>query len=286
MDFHHPLIQSVVLPALLALGLCAGLKAIAGQRWAAGGTALALLLTSIWVLGWPLRWGSLLGALPWVLLGAGVLGVVLQAARADAKAQWIAMALLWAVVLLIFGSASPWLSLAAWLVGAVVLGMVASARSDTADAPAVLALAGLGLAAVAMLSASLLIFELALGGALALAGTALWLWPRARIDFGPAGRTAAAMAWLTLAYATARLTQAPVLALLLLALGFGAAAGISRWPRVAQPLWARPLWCAAPMALCVAAALAVTLSVGSGEAASTDAPGSPQNDDPYYTPRW
>ncbi|RYY94264.1 MAG: hypothetical protein EOO24_25120 [Comamonadaceae bacterium] len=181
--------------------------------------------------------------------------------------------------------------MAAWAVGAAVLGAVAHARTDTADAPAVLALAGLGLAVVAMLSASLLLFELALGGALALAGTALWLWPRVRIAFGPAGRVAATVTWLALAWATARLTQAPVAALVLLALAFGALPLMDRWPRAAQPLWARPLWRAVPAGLCVAAAVAVTVVVSAGMngAAEGSANAVPPGEDagyPYYTPRW
>lgn len=288
MDFHHPLFRSVLLPALLALVLCGVLRKAGGSRWAAVGTALALLITCTWVVGWPPRPGSLVGALPWVVLGAGLLGAVLEAARAGARLQWAVTAAAWALVLMALGMPSLGAGVAAWAVGTLVLGAMAAARTDTADAPALLALMGLGLAGVAMLSASLLLFELALGGALAMAGTALWLWPRMRIAFGPAGRVAASLFWLSLAYATARLTQAPVVALLLLALGFAAGPLMDRWPRAAQPLWARPLWRAAPAALCVAAALALAFSAGGGTA--TDRAGAiPPGEEagyPYYTPRW
>ena len=288
MDFHHPLFRSVLLPALLAIALCGVLRQIGGPRWAAVGTALALLLAGTWVVGWPPRLGSLVGTLPWVALGAGLLGIVLEAARASARVQWLAMAMAWAGALMALGVPGVGAGIAAWALGAVVLVPLAWARTDTADAPAVLALAGLGLAAVAMLSASLLLFELALGGALAMAGTALWLWPRARITFGPAGRVAAALVWLALAYATARLTQAPLAALVLLALAFAAGPLMDLWPRAVQPLWARPLWRAVPAALCVAAALAVTLTLGGGvgaDGAGAVPPGEGPGY-PYYTPRW
>lgn len=288
MDFHHPLFRSVLLPALLACVLCGVLRPLGGSRWAAVGTSLALLITATWVVGWPPRLGSLIGALPWVLLGAALSGVVLEAARAGARLQWGATAVAWALALMALGVPGVVTGLAAWAVGAAVLGVMASSRTDTADAPALLALAGLGLAGVAMLSASLLLFELALGGALVMAGAALWLWPRMRIAFGPAGRVAASLGWLSLAYATARLTQAPMVALLLLALGFAAGPLMDRWPRAAQPLWARPLWRAAPAALCVGAALVVAFSAGGGTA--TDRAGAiPPGEDtgyPYYTPRW
>lgn len=288
MDIHHPLFRSVLLPALLAWVLCGVLRKAGGSRWAAAGTAFALLIACTWAVGWPPRPHSLVGALPWGVLGAGLLGAVLEAARAGARLQWAGTAAAWALVLLALGVPSLGAGVAAWAVGTLVLGAIASARTDTADAPALLALMGLGLAGVAMLSASLLLFELALGGALAMAGTALWLWPRMRIAFGPAGRVAASLFWLSLAYATARLTQAPVVALLLLALGFAAGPLMDRWPRAAQPLWARPLWRAAPAALCVAAALALAFSAG-GSTATDGAGAIPPGEEagyPYYTPRW
>lgn len=288
MDLHHPLIRSVLLPALLAFGLCGALRLAGGSRWAAAGLALALVLGATWVLGWPLGSGSLVNRLPWVMLGAGLLGVLLEAARANARWQWGTTAVAWALVLMVLGVPSLAAGVAGWAVGAAVLGTMAHARTDTADAPAVLALVGLGLAGVAMLSASLLLFELALGGALAIAGTLLWLWPRARIGFGPVGRVAASLSWLALAHATARLTQAPFAALLLLALAFAALPLMERWPRAAQPLWARPLWRALPAGLCVGAAIALAALLQGGAVSATGAAVPPGEDNgyPYYTPRW
>ncbi|RYF82152.1 MAG: hypothetical protein EOO29_08120, partial [Comamonadaceae bacterium] len=103
MDFHHPLFQSVLLPAVLAIMLCGALRQAGGSRWAAVGTALALLLTCTWVVGWPPRLGSVVGTLPWVVLGAGLLGAVLEAARARSGLQWLATAAAWAGVLMALG---------------------------------------------------------------------------------------------------------------------------------------------------------------------------------------
>lgn len=282
---HHPLVRSVLAPAVLAWLLCGVLRRLAGPRWAAAGTAIALAVACAWVVGWPSNPGSLLGKLPWAVLGAGLLGVALEAVRAGVRAQWVVATAAWALMLAALGVGTALAGAAAWAVGAAVLGAVLPPRADTADAPALLAVAGLGLAGVAMLSASLLLFELAMGAAMAVCATALWLWPRARIAFGPAGRIAAALGWLALAHATSRLTQAPAAALALLALGFAAGPLMARWPRTAQPPWARPLWRAAGAALCVAAAIAVVLIVGGGMPAGNAPPGE---DDvyPYYTPRW
>jgi len=282
---HHPLVRSVLVPALLAFLLCGLLRRAAGARWAAAGTAFALVVACAWVVGWPSNPGSLIGKLPWALLGAAVLGVALEALRAGLRTQWLAAAAAWALMLFVLGAATPLAGMVAWAVGTAVLGAVLQPPEDTADAPALLAVAGLGLAGVAMLSASLLLFELALGAAVAVTATALWLWPRARIAFGPAGRIAAALGWLALAHATLRLTQAPAAALGLLALGFAAGPLLERWPRAARPPWARPLWRAAGAAVCAAAAIAVVLLAGTAAAPGAVPPGEGDGY-PYYTPRW
>lgn len=285
MDFHHPLVRSVLLPAFLALLLCGLLRRAAGPRWAAAGTALTLGAAMLAVLGWPPRLDTLVGKLPGLVLAAGSLGLVLEGVRARPAVQWAAASAGWALALAVLGAAGPLQGWVAWAVGAAVLGALVPLRTDTADAPALLAVAGLGLAGVAALSASLLLFELALGGAVAVAATALWLWPRARIGFGPAGRIAASLAWLGLAHATLRLTQAPPLAVALLCLAFAAGPLLDRWPRASRPAWARPLWRAAGAALVAAAAVAATLALA--ERGSTGAiPPGESDAYPYYSPRW
>lgn len=279
MDFHHPLVRSVLLPLLLALLATGALRVAAGRRWAAAGMAVALVAAALAVLGWQPRPGSLTESLPWVVIAAALLGLMLEALRVRAAGQWIAGSMGWALMLGALGVGSALAGAIAWLIGAAVLAAVLQARDDTADAPALLAVAGFGLAAVAMAAASLLLFELALGGAVAVAGVALWLWPRPRIAFGAAGRVVAVLTWLALAHATARLTQAPPLALAVLALVFAVGPLIGRW-RTAAPAWALPLWGAAAGALLAAGAVALTVQ-------SVDAPAAGATDEgPYYTPRW
>ena len=70
-----------------------------------------------------------------------------------------------------------------------------------------LVVAGVGLALVAMMSGSALLFELSLGLAAAVAGTALWLWPVPRISLGVSGLLVAVIGWLALAQGTALLTS-------------------------------------------------------------------------------
>lgn len=281
MDFHHPLVRSVLLPLLLALAVTGVLRFTAGQRWAAAGMAVALLAAALAVVGWQPRPGSLTEKLPWAVVAAALLGLVLEAVRASRAAQWIAASAGWALALGALGVASPLAGAVTWLVGAAAIAAVLHARDDNADAPALLAVAGFGLAAVAMAAASLLLFELALGGAVAAAGVALWLWPRPRIAFGAAGRVVAVLTWLALAHATSRLTQAPPTALTLLALVF-AVGPLMAWWRSSAPAWASPLWRAAVGALLAAGAVALTVQAVDTPA---PAPGAAQ-EDPYYTPRW
>jgi len=282
MDFDHPLLRSLLMPLSLAFLATAAIRgafgASAGPRWASAGLALALLAGALAVVGWQARPGSVVEKLPWVVAAAGLLGLALEALKASLPAQWAATSALWALALAVLGTGGLVAGVANWLVGAAVIAAVLREREDNADAAALLAVAGLGLAIVAMLAGSALLFELALGGAAAVAGMALWLWPWTRIGFGPSGRIAAVLTWLALAHGTARLTQAPVGALLLLAAAFAAGLLAAAWPR--RTAWASALLRALVAALVVAGAVALTLAGG-----GTGSPASPQ-EDPYYTPRW
>jgi len=284
MDFDHPLLRSLLMPLCLAFLATAAIRgafgASAGPRWASAGLALALLAGALAVVGWQARPGSLVEKLPWVVAAAGLLGLALEALKASLPAQWAAASALWALALAVLGTGGLAAGAASWLVGAAVIAAVLRERADNADAAALLAVAGLGLALVAMLAGSALLFELALGGAAAVAGMALWLWPWTRIGFGPSGRIAAVLSWLALAHGTARLTQAPAGALLLLAAAFAAGVLAAAWPRRTVSAWASALLRALVAALVVAGAVALTLAGG-----GTGSPASPQ-EDPYYTPRW
>jgi hypothetical protein len=282
MDFHHPLFRSLALPLLLAFAatglLRAALPATQGRRWAAAGTAFAILATASWVLGgW--RWlpNALTQKLPWALATATLLGIGLQAMRAYPRTAWFASAFLWALLLVMLGGAQPlFVKGLAWGVGAAVLAIVLSEPQNSAGAPAMLALAGLGLAAVAMAAGSALLFELSLLQAAAVAGCALWLWPVARIGFGTSGSVVAAIAWLATAQGVALLTPVRPVVLLLLAGAFLSGPIVHR---LSRGRGGAP-WVAAVAALWVAAALAVALLTGSAVTPPAVLP------DPYYTPRW
>ena len=140
------------------------------------------------------------------------------------------------------------------------------------------ALLGVGLAAVAFMSGSALLFELGLSIAAAIAGCALWLWPKARIGFGASGAVVSVIAWLTLAQGVALLTTVRLEVLLLLAGALLAGPMVRGARRGLRPA-IQALVVAGVAALWVAAAIALALQ---GEA---HAPSGGQ-DDPYYTPRW
>lgn len=287
MDLHHPLIRSLALPLLVAFAsagaLHGALGAVQGRRWAATGVALAIVGAAVWLLDWHLWPRMLTDELPWIYAAAALLGVGLEAMRASRQTSWLAGAVLWALVLAGLSDQPLIEQVLAWLAGAVVIGAVLSPPPDSADAPASLAVAALGLAAVAFISGSALLFELGLAIAAAVAGCLPWLWPQARVAFGACGAVAAVIAWLALAQTVALLSPVRPLALLLLAGAFLAGPIIRviatlRRPRASRP-WARTLIVVALAAAWVAGAVALAL-LGGAPAPTGGA------DDPYYTPRW
>lgn len=159
---HHPLVQSLLLPALLGLVAAALLRTrgpLAAGWGPAGGQALAL---AVWPgLVWP----------------------------PGALAQWL-----------------PWLALAA-LPLALALGRLPRVGQPLRPAPAALTTIALGLALLALAglavrAGSLLLAQIALVPAAALAGPVLvsWLAPRAGARWSPAALLplallAAALAW-------------------------------------------------------------------------------------------
>jgi hypothetical protein len=269
MDFHHPLFQSLALPlciAFAATGLLRGaLGPVQGARWAAAGVAVAIAGTVLWVLGWRLMPGAL------------------TAMRAGRRVQWLAAGILWALVLAILAWQPLPLKIGVWLLGLAVIRAALKEAPRRADAIAMLVVASFGLAALAMMSGSALLFELSLALGAALAGCALWLWPVGRIAFGASGAVVALLAWLALAQATALLTPVRPGALLLLAASFTSGAlvqwGHRRLRRGEGRYWVETLIVAAVAALWVGAALAMAHWSGADTPAAN-------MDDPYYKPRW
>lgn len=283
MELAHPLVQSAVLPFAIALAATGAVRGLIGPRhgprWAAAALGLAMLLSSALLLGWrPAQLpGTAVEKLPWAFAAAWLLGLLLEATRWARWLDALLASVLWLAMSWWLGSRDAASGAASAAIGAAVLAALHDSASDRASAASVSLVASLGLAAVALLAGSLLLFQLSVLLAAALGGVALWLWPRARIAFGPAGWVAAGIGWLALAHLAALLTPAPPLALAALATVFLAGPIVRRLPLMGRRVVVEPLVVAAAAALLAGVALAWT--------ASTEADGgAAAGDDPYYAP--
>ncbi|MDM0083235.1 hypothetical protein QTI17_21800 [Variovorax sp. J31P179] len=281
MDFHNPLFESLALPLVLSFGATGLLRAVLGgvhgRRWASAGVAPAILVASAWVLGWQMWPGELTEELPWIYASAALLGIGLEGMRAMKRTTWLACCVLWALVLIGLSDQPAVLQVATWAVGAAVIAAVLGAPLEQADAPASLLIAGLGLSAVAFISGSPLLFELGLAIAAAIAGCALWLWPKVRIGFGASGAVVCVIAWLTLAQGLALLTPVQPEVLLLLACALTSGPTV-QWLRRGRRPAIDAVIVAGLAALWVAGALALALH---GEAqAARQTPDTPHSTPP------
>jgi hypothetical protein len=282
-DFQHPIVQSVAVPLALSLALTGalGLGRGRGPAVASAAAGAALLAAALLIGGappWPPAAG--LHKLPWLLaLGLG-LGVALDLGGADRRTALGA-----GIALLLLGvawlawpqlerlGARAWWLLPAAGAGIAVLAAMASAPRRSASAPAVLAVAGLALAAVAFNAGSLKLFQLGIALAAAVGGYALWNWPKPRFDFGAAGLLAVALAWTALALLTGLLTDVRPPALVALLLVFAAGPLARRIPlgRIDRGL-------GEPVLAALLAALPAAAAVLLGDAPAA----TPSADDPYY----
>ena len=291
MDFHHPLFQSLALPLLLSLAgtglLRLGLGPVHGRRWASAGVGAAIVVGSAWILGWDMWPSTLTEELPWIYMAAALLGLGLEAMRATPRTTWLATCALWTLVLGGLSDQPLAVQAVTWLVGVAVIAAVLGQSEESAHAPASLVVAGLGLAAVALINGSALLFELSLSIAAAVAGCALWVWPKARIAFSACGAVVSVICWLTLAEGIALLSPVRPLVLLLLACAFLSGPIVqwaARWFQRPQPHASRRNWRGA----LIIAALAAIWVTGAVALALRDDAKAPAGslDDPYYTPRW
>ena len=311
---HHPVFQSLVLPALLAwagIALLRALPGAAGARWAPLGAVLALLaaLAVQPGFGWPATAAA--QKLPWVVLAGLVLAALLRAreagrARAGSSDQWLAAVLCWAGASVWLAGGRPALLPAALtaLAGAVVLALLAwggrpmprrppgpagagmaprAAAGDGAPAAAALTMATLGLSALAVGGGSLLLAQLALALATVSAVLGLWVWlrPDGGLTVPAAVLMPLGLAWLAIATTLPPLAGVGMVHVAGLALGFGAPPLVLRSGLLAH----RPRW--APLAVALLAAVPVALAVGWQIAAGGMPAGAPGivDDDPYYEPQ-
>lgn len=282
MNLAHPLIQSVVLPLLVALGAAGLLRRLIGTRhgarWAAAALGLAVLGCSLLLLGWRMALpGTAVEKLPWAFASAWMLGLVLEAIRPGRWLQWVLASLLWLALSWWLGSKDVASGAASAVIGAAVLAALQDSACERASAASMSLIASLGLAAVAMISGSLLLFQLSVLLAAALGGVALWIWPKARIAFGPAGWVTAGIGWLALAHMAALLTPAPPIELAALATVFVAGPIVRRLPLMGRRVVVEPLVVALGAGLLAGVALGWTASLE-----AQDAPDA--GNDPYYSP--
>lgn len=286
MDFHHPVVQSVAVPLAIALaltgGIGVGLGRDRGGAIAAAAAGLALLTATVLIGGappWPPASG--LHKLPYLLALGLATGVALDlggAGRRGAFGAAVALMLLalawlaWPQLGRLGDRAWAVLGIAA-VTGAATLGSLATTERNSANAPATLMVAGLGLAAVAFNAGSLKLFQLAVALTAAVGGYALWNWPKPRHAFGAAGILSAGIAWVMLALLTLLLTDVRPGALLVLAMVF-AAAPVAR----CVPLGRLDRRIAEPVLIAVVAAIPAAAAALLGDAPAA----APVEDDPYY----
>lgn len=233
MDLNHPLLQSVVIPVLLAVVLAGGIRwglgTGTGQRHCDSAVGIALLAAMLLVLGepvWPPRTG--LHKLPFILLASLIAGAALDAMGSPRRATLATGAVAIALV-------SPWLAwpqlagadpgklwpvIPAAILGLGALAALAGAPAAGAHRPAMLVVCALALAGASLNAGSLVLFQLALALAAAVGGYALWTWPKPRLPFTAAAVLAAGVGCYALTLSTLLLTGIRAWALLPLVLVF------------------------------------------------------------------
>jgi hypothetical protein len=232
---HHPAVQSLLLPVLLAV-LGIGLLALLRPRWAAFGVLPALLLSLGLLPGY--HWPAAAAAekLPWVVAAAALGAVLLSGMAGPGRRPRPASQLGFALIAWLAASlwvAGDWrpesLRLILVLLGALLMvgwawavrarpehsGLRAAARAEPpgAGAAAGLAAATFALAGWAAVGGSLLLAQLAamLGSVSSVLAFVLWRWPAAAPR--PLPSTAVLMplglAWAVIALAVAWQALAP-----------------------------------------------------------------------------
>lgn len=283
MSFDHPAVHSGLVPLVVAF-LAAGVLRLAlgagrGPQAASAAAGVGFLVAYLLTLGLP-PWppSGALQKLAYVAAAGLAIGLLLDLLRAGVIwARLLGVLALVAALAWVFESqvrqADPRALLQPALLaagGALALWRVAGQRAQGVAPAVAVIVAALGLAGVALVSASLSIAQLAGALAAAVGGFALWSWPVARFPFAAGGNFAALIPLLALAAVTTLLTKAPVWALAPLLLVFFAdlvssrlPAGSGRWREALQPVYLAVI-AAIPAALAVG--LAVYAAGGGGDA--------------------
>ena len=233
MDYHHPVVQSVLQPVIVAFAFTGIFNLIGGPRWgvrlASAAVIVTLLIAVLQLLGMP-PWLPRTGMqkLPYVVFIGLLLGIGLET-QPQKPTQVLALGLVWLALVHLWLAwpqlRNPTLSLivqfgALLAIAALIFWRMVSVREQDLTPVVMTLLAAIGVAGVAFLSGSLSIAQLSAALAAALGGFALWSWPKLRFPFGTVGIVGVGSALLALAALTLFLTDASPIALTMLVLVF------------------------------------------------------------------
>ncbi|MEE4377856.1 MAG: hypothetical protein V2J55_10150 [Candidatus Competibacteraceae bacterium] len=284
MDFNHPVVQSVLLPLILGFVLTGALRLLLGRYWGARvacvSISLSLLLVVLLLLGltWPAN--TAVHKLPYLLTGSVILGLLVDW-QAQQRSLKIAAMLLWPLLVLGWLAAvrlrNPELSLIVELAAlscasVLIFWRLERVRADVLIPSSMVLSAAIGLGAVAALSASLSLGQLAFALAAAVGGFMLWNWPKRRDEFAYSGIFGAAGALLILTALVLLLTDARPIALAVLGLIFCADWVSNKLPPVEGKLGSalKPIYLIGVAAIPIALAVVLTIY-------------APQEESPYYS---
>lgn len=218
MELGHPAIQSGMLPLTSAFVLTAVLRLVggsgAGVRAAGGAVGIALLTSSVLILGAPV-WPAHTGMQKFFYLTAGglLLGLLLDLRAASARRLWLwgllwmAAAFVWLAWPQLDGRNTLWLLAGISLAGLAIILRLSNRPSHDTSTPIMFLVAASSLGGVVVIEGSLSIAELGFALAAALGGFLLWNWPKPRYSFGAAGLLGGGMAVLALAFLALLLTD-------------------------------------------------------------------------------
>lgn len=247
MDLGHPLVTSVLLPLVLASALTGLLRLVLsaerGRRLATSAVGLALLVAHLVAFGapqWPAQSGiEKLPLLFAMLLAGGIVADILRPGRilmvvtvclaVAAVTGWLA----WPQLIRWESGLIPLLTMAS-LLGLFSLAGLVNAPPESANRPAMIVIAALGLAGASFNAGSLVLMQVALALAAAVGGFGLWIWPVARLPFHGAGVAVGGIGCFAVALLLILLTGIRPWALLAIPLIFAADIPSRRLPVLAR----------------------------------------------------
>jgi hypothetical protein len=231
MEIGHPAVQSGILPLTCAFLMTAVLRLAGWSGWgvriASGAIGIALLVSSILILGLP-AWPAQSGMQKFFYLTAGglLLGVLLDLREASSRLLvasglvWMTAVFFWLAWPQLDSHHSLWLLAGIYLAGVMIMLRVTNRPIHDTSAPIMFLMTASSLGGIAFVAGSLSIAELGFALAAAFGGFMLWNWPQPRYRFGAAGLLGGGMSVLALAFLVLLLTDVSPWALTSLVLIF------------------------------------------------------------------